>query len=456
MSLKYEDFINDEQIEKLSNIKSDKNEILEILKKAEEKKGLSPEEAAKLCNIQDNELLEKLFETAKKIKYEIYGKRIVFFAPLYVSSYCQNNCSYCAFRSSNKNIQRHTLTDTELEREVKLILSQGHKRSILVFGETQKTGAEFIADTVKKVYGIKTYNSKNVQTGSIRRVNINAAPLDVEGYKIVKAAGIGTYQVFQETYHKATYARVHPKNTIKGDYYWRLFSMHRAFEGGIDDLGLGALFGLYNWKFELLSLLYHAESLEKYFNVGPHTISFPRIEPAYETPYVDKLDYGVNNQDFKKIIAILRLSVPYTGLILTCRENPSVRDEVIELGCSQIDAGSQIGIGGYFEASKKQDSRSKEQFELSDNRSLDEVIEQLLKKDYIPSFCTACYRLGRTGEHFMEMAKPGYIKNFCQPNAMLTFYEYLCDYGSSKNKEDGKNLILKSLESFEIKNKRKT
>ncbi|HPG31281.1 MAG TPA: [FeFe] hydrogenase H-cluster radical SAM maturase HydG [bacterium] len=443
--MNYEDFINDDYIEDIIKEKDcDKKKISDILSKAAEKKGLTPEEAAALCNIKDPELIEVLFETAKKIKNEIYGKRIVFFAPLYVSNYCMNDCLYCAFRASNKDAVRHSLSSEELTEEIKLLQKQGHKRLILVFGEAPgKSAPEHIAEVVKKVYSIKTYNENKVEIGSIRRVNINAAPMDIEGYKTVKQAGIGTYQIFQETYHKQTYAKMHPPKTMKSDYMRRLTSLHRAQEAGIDDVGLGALFGLYDWRFEVISLIYHSISLDKYFGVGPHTISFPRIEPAFNTPFTTGFEYKVSDFDFKKAIAILRLAVPYTGLILTCRESAEFRNEVIKLGVSQIDAGSKIGIGGYSEAAKRNKIENKEQFTLADVRTLEEVINELLKDEFIPSFCTACYRLGRTGEHFMSHAKPGFIKRFCQPNALLTFFEYLTDYASKETIKKGETLINK-------------
>jgi len=446
----FEDFINDAEIEnEIENQKEDKTEILEILKKSEELKGLSSKDALKLSAIKSEDLKQQLFETAAKIKKDIYGSRIVFFAPLYISNICSNNCVYCAFRVDNKLVRRHSLTKEELINEITLLQKQGHKRLILVFGESKISTAEFIADCVKTVYSTKIYNTKNIEIGSIRRVNINAAPLDIDDYKIVKAAGIGTYQIFQETYHKKTYSLAHPANTKKGDYYWRLFSLHRAMKAGIDDVGLGALFGLYDWRFELVALIKHSESLEKYFGVGPHTISFPRIEPAFNTPFVNNLKYQVSDDNFKKIIAILRLAVPYTGLILTCRETPAFRNAAITLGVSQIDAGSNIGIGGYSEAAKRIKSEDKEQFQLADNRSLEQMIDELLKAEFIPSFCTACYRLGRTGEHFMQHAKPGHIKTFCQPNALLTFYEYLLDYADENLVVKGERLINRFVEQLD-------
>ncbi len=449
---RYEDFIDDNYIEQLiAAPQADVFEIRDILAKSREKKGLSPEDVAKLVCCDKQEIIEELFETASQMKRDIYGNRIVFFAPLYINNFCSNDCLYCAFRASNTLVRRHRLTDEELRQEVLLLEAQGHKRLILVFGEAPSSSAQFISDTVKQVYATKTYNQKGLEIGSIRRININAAPMEVADYKIVKEAGIGTFQVFQETYHKKTYQYVHPQGTKKGDYLWRLHSLHRAQEGGIDDVGIGALFGLYDWRFEVVSLIRHANSLEKHFAVGPHTISFPRVEPAFNTPYADALPYRVKDEDFKKIIAIIRIAVPYTGLILTCRESAAFRNEVIKLGISQIDAGSKIGIGGYSEAAKRGQIEDMEQFKLGDARSLNEVIEEILKDHYIPSFCTACYRLGRTGEHFMAQAKPGLIKKFCEPNAILTFYEYLLDYASEETRNKAAGLIAEMLQQLDAR-----
>lgn len=455
--MKYEDFIDDQYIEELISLPpADTGEIKEILAKSKERKGLSPRDVARLLTISEPDLVEELFDTASQLKRDIYGNRIVFFAPLYISNYCGNDCLYCAFRSSNDQVRRHRLTDEQLRQEVLLLEAQGHKRLILVFGESPYASAQYISDTVKKVYAIKTYNDDGVEIGSIRRLNINAAPLDIEGYKIVKEAGIGTFQIFQETYHKKTYQQLHPASTKKGDYYWRLHSLHRAQEGGIDDVGIGALFGLYDWRFEVISLIMHANSLEKYFAVGPHTISFPRVEPAFNTPFTDNLPYRVKDEDFKKIIAIIRLAVPYTGMILTCRESAAFRNEVIRLGVSQIDAGSKIGIGGYSEAAKRRKVEDMEQFKLGDTRSLEEVIVEIMKDRYIPSFCTACYRKGRTGEHFMAQAKPGLVKKFCEPNAILTFYEYLEDYAEPETRQKAANLVEEMLSRLDSKTRKIT
>jgi len=437
------DFINDEYLEGLlKNTKPDEFRIREILDKSLSKEPLNVEETTVLLNAEDRELQEEILETARKLKREVYGNRIVLFAPLYIGNYCINNCQYCGFRISNRNAVRRTLTDDEVKEQVIALESKGHKRLILVWGEHPMYSPEQIAKTVRIVYSTKSGK------GEIRRVNINAAPQTVGGYKIIKEAGIGTFQVFQETYHHETYKKFHPGNTPKSDYLYRLDALDRAMEGGIDDVGIGALFGLYNWKFEVLGLVSHAIHLQKKYGVGPHTISFPRIRPALgvemDYPYI------VNDEDFKRMVAILRISVPYTGLILTAREKPELRREVMAFGVSQIDAGSRIEIGGYTEAGDAQSQYiEKEQFELGDIRPLDVVMRELMQDEYVPSFCTACYRIGRTGEHFMEFAIPGFIKRFCTPNALLTLMEYLVDYASEETREVGENLIKKELEKMD-------
>lgn len=435
-------FINDEKICELleSGKGASKAEIRKIIAKSLGKTRLEPEETAKLLQVEDKELLEEIFEAARTLKQEIYGNRIVFFAPLYIGNKCINNCLYCGFRRSNKAIVRKTLTHEELEEQVKILESKGHKRLILVYGEHPHYDADFIAETMKIVYGTK--NGK----GEIRRVNINAAPMEVEDYKKLKEAGIGTFQIFQETYHYETYKKLHPEGDMKSDYNYRLYGLDRAMKGGIDDVGIGALFGLYDWKYEVMGLLYHAIHLEETFGVGPHTISFPRIEPAIDTEFYDQTKYKVSDDDFKRIVAILRLSVPYTGMILTARENPEVRKQVIPLGVSQIDAGSRIGIGGY---TKDDYIPDKEQFQLGDMRSLDEVIGQMCDLGFLTSFCTACYRSGRTGEEFMCKAKPGEIQNFCEANGIFTFKEYLIDYASEETRKRGEKIISKELDKLE-------
>lgn len=439
----FTDFIDDSLLHSLiENTKEDPVRCREIFQKSRDKKPLNIDEVAALIAITSQEGLDELFETARELKRSIYGNRIVLFAPLYIGNYCINNCKYCGFRKTLRSTVRHTLNDVELESEIKSLEDEGHKRLILVYGEHPKYSPEFIAHTVKIAYGTKSGN------GEIRRVNINAAPLDIEGYKIVKAAGIGTFQVFQETYHKETYAKYHPSETQKGNYMWRLNAMDRAFEGGIDDMGIGALFGLYDWRFEVLGLVSHAIHLQKTYGVGPHTISFPRIQPANGIEDL-KLPYRVSDADFKKLVAILRLSVPYTGLIMTARESKAIRDEVMEFGVSQIDAGTKLEIGGYKkERTGDEQAINEEQFQVGDTRQLDDVIRWLLTKDFIPSFCTSCYRVGRTGEHFMEYAIPGFIKRFCTRNALLTLLEYLEDYSSPATKEEGYKLIGRELAKF--------
>lgn len=433
------DFIDDAKIER--QLKEAKNpdpaEIRDIMEKSREKYRLEPEETAKLLHVEDPELWEEMFELAREIKEDVYGKRIVLFAPLYVGNKCVNNCKYCAFRRDNDAVERKTLTTEELKEETKILENKGQKRLIMVYGSHPEYNADFICDTIETVYNTTT------GPGEIRRTNINAAPQTVEDYKKLHDVGIGTFQIFQETYHHETYKKLHPKGDTKHDYQWRLYGLDRAMEAGIDDLGIGALFGLYDWKFEVMGLLYHSIHLEEKYNVGPHTISFPRIEPAHNTPFCEQID-PVSDEELKRLVTVLRLSVPYTGMILTAREDPEVRKEVIPLGVSQIDAGSRIGIGGYKKAEENY-MPEKEQFHLGDIRSLDKVMEDICEMGLIPSFCTAGYRCGRTGEHFMSFAKPGKVHKFCMPNAILTFKEYLLDYASKETRKLGENTINKIL-----------
>ena len=434
-------FIDDAKLQGLlESSKEDLPRARELFKKALDKKPLSVEETAVLLAIESEEGLKELFAAAKELKRKVYGNRIVLFAPLYVGNHCVNNCKYCGFRKDAKGIVRKTLNNKELVAEIENLERYGHKRLILVFGESPVYTPEFIAESVKTCYSIKVGN------GEIRRVNINAAPLDVEGFRIVKESGIGTFQIFQETYHQETYSKYHPSGDIKGDYMWRLNAMDRAFEAGIDDMGIGALFGLYNWKYEVLGLVSHALHLQNTCGVGPHTISFPRIKPAADMNL--ELPYEVSDDEFKRLVAILRLAVPYTGLIMTARESSAIRDEVIEFGVSQIDAGTKLEIGGYQNQKGSELDITKEQFVIGDTRELDDVMYWLLSKGYIPSFCTACYRMGRTGEHFMEFVIPGFIKRFCTPNAIITMAEYLEDYASDRTKEAGYALIEKELEKL--------
>lgn len=436
------DFIDDTRLHLLiNNTREDLVKAREIFAKSLSKQPLNLEETATLLAIRTPEGLQELYNAAKELKRAVYGNRIVLFAPLYVGNSCINNCKYCGFRKDALSTVRKTLTHQELVEEVLNLEERGHKRLILVFGEAPRYTPEYIAECVRTCYATKKGN------GEIRRININAAPLDIEGFRTVKEAGIGTFQVFQETYHKATYAQYHPADDVKGNYMWRLNAMDRAFAGGIDDMGIGALFGLYDWRFEVLGLVSHALHLQKNYGVGPHTISFPRIQPANDLDL--ELPYRVSDEQFKQLVAVLRLAVPYTGLIMTARESIAIRDEVIEMGVSQIDAGTKLEIGGYQKTKGEVQELNKEQFMVGDTRELDEVIRWLLQREFIPSFCTSCYRVGRTGEHFMEFAIPGFIKRFCTPNAMLTLAEYLEDYSSAQTKEAGYAIIEKELQNIE-------
>lgn len=431
------DFIDDGKITGLlQSTAEDPVRIRETIAKSMEKKPLLPAETAALLAVEKPELVEEIFAAAKKLKKDVYGNRIVIFAPLYIGNLCINNCAYCAFRNSNKETVRTTLGKEDITRQIEALEDKGHKRLILVFGESPEYNAEFMAETVRTVYSVKKGR------GEIRRVNINAAPTDIESYKIIKAAGIGTYQIFQETYHHETYKKMHQGTSPKTDYLYRLDGLFRAFEGGCDDVGIGALFGLYDWRFEVLGLVTHSLKLQERFGVGPHTISFPRLRPALGVNLDSK--YFVSDYNFKKLVAILRLSVPYTGMILTAREPVNVRRELMEFGVSQIDAGTRVELAGYTDKDTKQKT-DREQFEIGDMRSLDEILRELLQNNYIPSFCTSCYRSGRTGKQFMEFAIPGFIEQFCTPNALLTLAEYLQDYATPETKEDGEALIKREI-----------
>jgi 2-iminoacetate synthase len=432
------DFIDEDRLNGLIGRPSDAHQVRDVIAKSLSKEALEVEETATLINTQDTELVEEIYAAARQLKRDVYGNRIVLFAPLYLGNLCTNDCQYCGFRRSNPDAIRRTLDADEVRSQVAALERQGHKRLILVCGEHPRYTPEWIAEMVQTVYSVREGN------GDIRRVNINAAPLDHEGFRIVKEAGIGTYQVFQETYHHQTYSTVHPAGTEKGDYLWRLDALDRAWESGCDDVGIGALFGLYDWRFEVLGLVTHARHLMDKFQCGPHTISFPRLRPASGVSLDDR--WLVDDEQFKRLVAILRLSVPYTGMILTAREPADLRRELLGFGVSQIDAGSRIELGGYTEAGDAQQQvREREQFELGDVRTLDQVIGQLLADGYIPSFCTACYRLGRTGEEFMEFAIPGFIQRLCTPNGLTTLKEYLVDYASPATRRLGEGLIQQEL-----------
>ena len=405
--------------------------VEEILAKALELKGLDCDDLPPLMALSDPGLLGELFKAAMEVKEKIYGRRLVIFAPLYISNLCGNECVYCAFRARNREIKRRALSQEEIASEVAHLVGQGHKRVLLVAGESYpREGFDYVLRSVETVYATR------VGRGEIRRVNVNVAPLSVPEFERLKGAGIGTYQLFQETYHRETYSRVHLGGK-KVDYDWRVTCMHRAMEAGVDDVGIGVLFGLFDWRFELLALMQHIGGLESRFGVGPHTISVPRLEPASGSSVAEHPPHAVSDLDFRKIVAILRLAVPYTGIIMSTRETARIRRESFALGVSQISAGSRTNPGGYVEGEAESDG----QFSLGDHRPLDEVVADVAGLGYIPSFCTACYRLGRTGADFMDLAKPGDIKEHCDPNALATFREYLLDYASEGTRAVGEKLI---------------
>ncbi len=419
--------------------RSDASTVREILTKARRLKGLDYKDIVPLANISDPQLLGELFETAIEVKENIYGKRLVLFAPLYISNLCKNNCLYCAFRAGNKEIKRRALSQDEIAHETEILINQGHKRILLVAGESYPNeGFQYILNSIKTIYSVKK------GPGEIRRINANIAPLSVEEFTQLKETGLGTYQLFQETYHHETYAKMH-RSGKKRDYDWRITAMDRAMTAGIDDVGVGILFGLSDWRFEILALMQHIRHLEKEFGVGPHTISVPRLEPASGSKIAMQPPYPVSDIDFRKIVAILRLAIPYTGIIMSTRETPNMRRETFALGVSQISAGSRTNPGGY----EADEDFYSEQFSLGDHRPLDEVIKDVASLGYIPSFCTACYRLGRTGRDFMDLAKPGDIKTHCDPNALSTFQEYLIDYAHEETRNTGEKAIYRILDSMD-------
>lgn len=423
-------------------------QVREVIAKALERNGLTPYETAVLLKNTDEELDAEIFKAAMAIKEGIYGNRLVFFAPLYITNECGNQCEYCGFNARNRELERRTLSAEEIHKEVEVLEGQGHKRLLLVYGEHPKHDADWIAQTVRDVYSVNTEKS-----GEIRRVNVNCAPLSVDGFRKIHEVGIGTYQCFQETYHRATYEKLHTGGK-KIDFLWRLHAMHRAMEAGIDDVGMGALFGLYDPTFEVLALLHHARQLERDYGVGPHTISFPRLEPALGSELAFNPPHPTSKHEFKKIVAVLRMAVPYTGLILTTRENAEFRRELIEVGVSQLSAGSRTYPGAYSDP--EYDRPDVQQFCIGDSRSLDEVIRSIAgDHGYVPSWCTACYRMGRTGEHFMELAKTGFIQEFCLPNGLLTFKEYLEDYASEETKKAGEALIRREVEQYDDPKRKK-
>ena len=446
------DFINDELIEsKITENKSpDASRVRDIIQKSLAIQTLSPDETACLLNVTDQNLLQEMEEAAGNIKRKVYDNRIVTFAPLYLSTACVNNCMYCGLRTENGAVHRTILDQEQVRKETEVLAGTiGHKRLIVVYGEHPNSDAEYMAETMRTIYSVKVPTKRGY--GAIRRVNINAAPLPVDELRYLNEIGIGTYQVFQETYHHGTYRSVHPAHTLKGNYAWRLYCMHRALEAGIDDVGIGALFGLYNWKFEVLGLLYHALELEERFGIGPHTISFPRMEPAENTPFIQNSKYPVGDADFRKAIVAIRLAVPYTGMILTARENAEMRRALLPLGITQTDASSKIGPGAYYDSLSLANISDRQQFMLGDTRSLDEVVRDLASMGNITSFCTAGYRCGRTGQCIMDLLRSGAEGKFCKLNAVITYREWLDDFASPETKEIGERVISKEIEEVREK-----
>ena len=442
-SLKAEEFIDNQEIlDTLEYAEANKNNIElidSILVKAKERKGLSHRDASVLLACEDEVKIKEMYELAEKIKKDFYGNRIVMFAPLYLSNYCVNGCVYCPYHIKNKHIARKKLTQEEIVREVTALQDMGHKRLALEAGEDPKNNPiEYILECIKTIYSIKHKN------GAIRRVNVNIAATSVEEYRMLKEAGIGTYILFQETYNKESYEKLHPYGP-KSNYAYHTEAMDRAMEGGIDDVGLGVLFGLELYKYEFAGLLMHAEHLEAVHGVGPHTISVPRIKRADDID-PSAFDNGIDDETFAKICALIRISVPYTGMIISTRESQKVREKVIKLGVSQISGASRTSVGGYCEPEPEEENS--EQFDVSDKRTLDEVVKWLMEMNYIPSFCTACYREGRTGDRFMSLCKSGQIQNCCHPNALMTLKEYLIDYASEDTKRIGEALIEAELNNI--------
>jgi 2-iminoacetate synthase len=436
------DFIDESKInEILESAKNASNaEILAIIAKGRQAKGLSPYETAVLL-YSSGDVETELFNAAREVKEKIYGRRIVLFAPLYISNYCINNCIYCGYRRHNK-IVRQRLSMDEIGQEVIALEAMGHKRIALEVGEDPKMcPVDYVLEAIEKIYSVKE------SAGSIRRINVNVAATTVDDYKRLKEAGIGTYILFQETYHRETYRKCHPSGPKK-DYDWHTTAMDRAMQAGIDDVGLGVLFGLYDYKFEVLGLLFHSLHLEERFGVGCHTISVPRMRPA-EGVTIETFPHLVGDADFKRMVATIRLAVPYTGMILSTREPAGFRDEVIAVGISQISAGSCTGVGGYHvDNSGPKSEKTQGQFQVEDHRTTDEMLLSICTSGYLPSFCTACYRMGRTGDRFMALAKTGEIQNICQPNAILTFKEFLVDYASDETKTTGEKVIREHLDAI--------
>ena len=438
--MKFQNFIDrDKLYGLLDNNAPTESQLNDILNKARLLKGLNLEEVAKLLCVEDEAQIQKILDTACYAKEEIYGKRLVLFAPIYTGNACVNNCVYCGFRRDNKALKRKVLTMDEIEQETLTLLRQGHKRALLICGESKRNDTDYMVEAIRR-----TYAAKDEKGSTIRRINVELAPMSVEDFAKLKAEKIGTYVCFQETYDPVMYQEFHPAGTPKADYLNRLTVMDRAMEGGINDVGLGVLFGLIDYKFEILALMEHARHLEEDFGCGPHTVSFPRIEPAEGTPFSEHVPHPVSDKDFKKIIAIIRIAMPYTGIIISTRESAQMRNELVKYGVSQISAASRTNPGAYAQ----EEENTGAQFSLGDHRSLDEVISMMIDEGYIPSFCTGCYRKGRVGADFMDLAKPGLIKEYCKPNAMFTFREYLEDYASAETKMKGLELLKKLVNTF--------
>ncbi len=447
------DFINDEDIEqKLAAARrrsTDSARVREIIAKAKTIETLTPDETAILLHVEEPELWHEMEAAGVEIKHKVYDNRIVTFAPLYLSTKCVNNCAYCGFRMHNTSMTRRVLTMDAIRREIEVLAGQiGHKRLIVVYGEHPESDVDYMIESLKTIYDVEADTPRGTKSG-IRRVNVNAAPLSIEDLARVNDAGIGTYQVFQETYHHETYRKIHSENTLKGNYQWRLYCMHRAYDAGIEDVGIGVLFGLYDWRFEVMALVCHAHALEAFSGVGPHTVSFPRLEPAEDAPYAAESTYRVSDEDFRRLVTVIRLSIPYTGMILTARETAQMRRELIPIGITQTDASTRIGIGAYSEQFDSEQHGNKQQFILGDTRTLDEVIQEYVEMGYITSFCTAGYRCGRTGSLIMDLLKCGKEGHFCKLNAALTFREWLDDFASEATKQIGERLIAKEIKEIE-------
>ncbi|MDL2207545.1 [FeFe] hydrogenase H-cluster radical SAM maturase HydG [Desulfovibrio sp. OttesenSCG-928-M16] len=442
MKTQFDPFLNENAIWTILEREStpDAVRIHDILDKARQGQGLDNNEVAALLAPMSDDSLQALYATALELKERVYGKRMVIFAPLYVSNLCANNCAYCAFNTDNKDLKRISLGPEEIAAEVRILENMGHKRVMAVYGEHPKWGAEAVAKSVADIYAVKSLPS-----GEIRRVNVNCAPLDTPGFAVLKQAGIGTYQCFQETYNRSVYESVHLGGRKK-DMDWRLFAMHRANEAGVDDVGLGVLFGLFDHRFEVLALLDHARALEKAYGAGPHTISFPRIEPAQNSELSKNPPNVISDPVFKRIIAVVRLALPYTGMIITTREQAALKRELLKLGISQLSAASRTSPGGYEKA--EANSPEAQQFWVGDERSLDQVIRDLTADGYIPSFCTSCYRKGRTGDHFMGFARSAFIHSFCDPNALMTYYEYLLDFAQAADREAGITFVRERVQAM--------